>query len=181
MTHETNTDPARREKMEEENNVIKSGKYTQFGVKILRSKTNTGDFAKQKFIIFQALGHNISLIVYKLVLSSNFALYYDYYPIKKYKEKILFLQVYSIKLSTLDSVLQWIGFLNIPYEFIFTAPLHAEITRLKAIIQKSEDMIPGDDEKMESFRKIAQKGGVVLHTATGRLTTGIDSPIETNE
>jgi len=59
--------------------------------------------------------------------------------------------------------------------------LHAEITRLKAIIQKSEDMIPGGDEIMESLRKIAQKGGVVLHTATGRLTTGIDSPIETNE
>lgn len=76
--------------------------------KIIKSKTNNNDLAKQYFIIYGTNEDDICLIVYKYVLSSDFDLYKDHKLVKTFKDKGLYFIHYSIRLETLMNVNDWI-------------------------------------------------------------------------
>ena len=80
---------------------------------IIRSKTNGGEYCKQIFRIIKINdGSDISLHIHKLVLAKDtFEIYekYRFENIKQYKGKILYKQVFTIKLKTLDELLKWIS------------------------------------------------------------------------
>jgi len=72
----------------------------------IKSKTNNKEFAKQYFMILASETTEPALIVRKLVYTNDYELYCDDFDIlKKYKDHFLFQQIFSIKLSTLSSVL----------------------------------------------------------------------------
>ena len=72
----------------------------------VRSKTNNGDLGKQYFFVAIAEGHEEPVLsAHKLILSADHNLFADHTPLKAYKGKVLYEQVYGIKLSTLTQVL----------------------------------------------------------------------------
>ena len=71
----------------------------------IRSKTNAGEFTKQSFLAITSDTTESALIIRKLVLTDNFELYRNFKLIKKYKGRGLFEQRFSIKLSTLSTVI----------------------------------------------------------------------------
>jgi hypothetical protein len=71
----------------------------------IRSKTNDGEFAKQSFLAITSDTTEPALIIRKLVLTDNFELYRNFKLIKEYKDRGLFEQRFSIKLSTLSTVI----------------------------------------------------------------------------
>jgi hypothetical protein len=82
------------------------------GKKVIRSTTNAGEPAKQYFYIYKSQGTDISLIIRKLVLSSDSELYADFENLKTYKGLTLYRQRFSIKLKTLGEIVGWINELN---------------------------------------------------------------------
>lgn len=81
--------------------------------KVIRSKTNEGDYAK---ITLRLLEDEIGILedalsIHKLVLTENFALYekYGFKLLKQYNGKRLYLQVFSIKLSTIHTAAAWLN------------------------------------------------------------------------
>ena len=76
---------------------------------ILRGKTNAGDMAKHE--IFVILGKKMApaLRIRKLVLSDNYDLYRDdFQAVKFFKGKYLFVQTFSVKLSTFSIITDWL-------------------------------------------------------------------------
>jgi len=71
----------------------------------IKSKTNDGEFAKQYFLAVDSDTTEPALIVRKLVFTDNYELYSDFELLKRYKGKYLFQQRFSIKLSTLNTVI----------------------------------------------------------------------------
>jgi len=71
----------------------------------IKSKTNDGEFAKQYFIAVDSDKAEAALIIRKLVFTDNYELYSHLEPLKKYKNKYLLQQRFSIKLSTLSKVI----------------------------------------------------------------------------
>ena len=81
---------------------------------IIHSKTNTGDLAKQYFLVASSPALDDALIVVKLVLTKDFNGYRKKYNIvKEYKGWYLFQFVYSIKLNTLEKVFPWLQSLQL--------------------------------------------------------------------
>ena len=70
----------------------------------IRSKTNRGELCKQRFLAAKSKESASALIVVKLVLTDNYNLYRDFELVKEYKGKYLFRQDFSIKVSTLSTV-----------------------------------------------------------------------------
>jgi len=75
----------------------------------LKTKTNDGEFCKQRFVIAGAKTMDTALLIGKWVLTSNVKLYrkYGYKNMKNYKGKSLMYLSYGIKLSSLNEVLSW--------------------------------------------------------------------------
>ena len=84
--------------------------------KIIRSKTNDDDFAKQTFCISVDPDGKLEtgLVILKLVLTDKFESYdrLGFVNLKQFKDKRLYYQWFSIKLSTLESVANWISELS---------------------------------------------------------------------
>jgi hypothetical protein len=81
----------------------KSGfRYTTF---VIRSRANDGSTAKQYFSVAKSDEHEPSLIVKKLTLTDNYALYtrtYEHRLVREFKGRWLFETRWSIRLSTLN-------------------------------------------------------------------------------
>jgi hypothetical protein len=76
---------------------------------ILKGPTNAGDPCKYRIIIYGHSKKDISLIIYKFVLSDDRELYEgDFIKVRSWKDKYLFLQVFAIKLETLNKVFVWL-------------------------------------------------------------------------
>jgi hypothetical protein len=79
----------------------------------IRSKTNDKEPAKQYFVVLISDTTEPTLLIKKRVLSDNFKLYQDYEIIKKFKDYALFESYFSIKLSTINTVMGIVNmFLN---------------------------------------------------------------------
>jgi len=75
----------------------------------IRSNTIGGDFAKQTMVIVvNSDGEEPVLVIKKLVLSSDIELYKDYKLLKIYKDKHLFINWFSLKISTLSEIARWV-------------------------------------------------------------------------
>lgn len=74
----------------------------------LRSNTNGGERAKQYFTVRRTNEFDPSLIVRKLVLTKDFALYqkHGYKYLKGYKGTYLMETTFGLKIDTLNSVLE---------------------------------------------------------------------------
>ena len=76
---------------------------------IIKNLTNDGSKCKQYFVNFITSDKYPALDIYKLVLchKSEFdkLLSAGYLPVKKFKDHYLFLQVFGIKLSTLNTAI----------------------------------------------------------------------------
>ena len=81
---------------------------------IIRSKTNGGEFCKQRFHLIKSGDEvdNIVLCIYKLVLveSDRFDAYEksNFTNLKSFRNKRLYYQVFNIKLDTLEEVINWL-------------------------------------------------------------------------
>lgn len=78
---------------------------------ILRGKTNDRDTAKQYCYLSEnkSKGYAKSVIIRKLILTEQKELYIlaRYILLRKYKGKYLFENSFSIKLSTLNKIVDW--------------------------------------------------------------------------
>ena len=81
---------------------------------IKRTNTNDNEKAKQTFRIIGTNNENVCLSIHKLVLTDNRKLYdkVGFELLRIWKGKFVFKQVFSIKLSTLGDVVNWITSLN---------------------------------------------------------------------
>jgi hypothetical protein len=83
-----------------------------FGKKIIRSLTNDGQPAKQIFILYGSSLNDLCLIIKKYTLTDlpN----YDKFQIvvKTFKGKKLYFSWFSIRINTLNKVLDWLRTLN---------------------------------------------------------------------
>ena len=70
----------------------------------MRSKTNDGEFAKQYFSVCYSDKYEKTLVINKLVLTSDLNEFYGYIILKEYKGKYLIFKSFGIKLSTLKTV-----------------------------------------------------------------------------
>ena len=81
---------------------------------IIKSKTNGGELAKQTCYLIKSGDNNdsITLCIHKLVLveSDRFDVYErgDFTNLKSFKNKRLYRQVFSIRLNTLEEVINWL-------------------------------------------------------------------------
>ena len=88
-----------------------------FGIEVmvprffLRSSTNEGEKAKQYFTVLKTNQFEPSLIIRKLVLTKDFALYQKqgYKGRKAYKGMYLVETTFGLKIDTLNSVLEVVG------------------------------------------------------------------------
>jgi len=84
------------------------------GTKVIRSKTLLGESAKQTFYLYKSDGYEATLVIHKLVLSDDEDMWKDFEPLKTFKGKTLFFQHYSIRLSTLSQVIDWMNIILNP-------------------------------------------------------------------
>ena len=75
----------------------------------INTKTNWGEFAKQRFCIVWKEDMDKALVVEKLVLTHRIKSYTSsgYQNLKEFKGKALCRQQFSIKLTTLNEVIKW--------------------------------------------------------------------------
>lgn len=83
-----------------------SGKIVIMQKFFIRSKTNNGEFAKQYFIVSKSDIYEPALLVRKLILSGDHALYKEVELLRIYKGKGLYEMKFSIKISTLKMVIE---------------------------------------------------------------------------
>jgi hypothetical protein len=78
-----------------------------------RGKTNNGDLCKQRIILYGSCNEDVSLLIYKYVLCTDFELYKkDFIHLKSIKEKHLYRQTFSIRVSTLKDIVTWLNNLS---------------------------------------------------------------------
>lgn len=84
--------------------------------KVIKSKTNDNEFAKQYLYLLSDIEKDTTLIVHKFVLVTEHRLkvynQFGFETLKQYNDKYLVKQVFSIKLKTLVNVFDWLGEIN---------------------------------------------------------------------
>jgi len=70
----------------------------------IKNKTKNGDICKQYFLLYvsDTEPDELSLQIYKFVLSSDRELYYDYIKAREFNGKTLFFQDFGIRISTFE-------------------------------------------------------------------------------
>lgn len=81
-----------------------------------RGTTNNGDPCKQVCSIIGRNPNNVALKIYKLVLSADADIYSDFISLREWKGQCLYLQIFAIRLTTLNEILEWLNalFQNTP-------------------------------------------------------------------
>lgn len=78
---------------------------------ILRGKTNDGNIVKQYCFLVEnsAKGFERSIIVHRLILTDNAVDYFKtkHILIREYKGKFVFTKSFSMKVSTMETMLKW--------------------------------------------------------------------------
>ena len=77
----------------------------------VKSKTNGGDLAKQyfKYIILVKGKTQSAILIRKYILTKDLELYQGYKIIRRFKDKYLLFTSFSLKPSTMKTVLDWIN------------------------------------------------------------------------
>jgi len=77
---------------------------------IRRTKTNAGEKCKQYFYILGYPGQDTSIAIRKWVLANDNELYekFGYTFVRRWKDKCVYFQGFSIKLNTLADITKWI-------------------------------------------------------------------------
>lgn len=85
----------------------------------IKNKTNEGNPAKTEFTVCGNNNADVSLIIHRVTLASSDNDFYKQfaYPAKTYKNKTLWQQRTSIRLSTLYEVTDWLNTMIVPNEF----------------------------------------------------------------
>lgn len=80
---------------------------------ILRGKTNNGDDVKQYCFLTEnkRRGYEKAIIIHRLILTDNAVDYFKtkHILLREIKGKYLFTKSFSIKVSTLETMLKWAG------------------------------------------------------------------------
>jgi len=69
----------------------------------IKNRTKSGDLCRQNFVFCRSNIEpgEITLVIHKFVLSNDNDLYWDYVKVRSFKDKTLFFQDFSIRMSTL--------------------------------------------------------------------------------
>lgn len=85
-------------------------KYKRSESLVIKTRNNQGDLAKQICTLshMDAKGIEWALTIKRYTLSSNIRFYNDVPYVKEYKGKRLYVHTFSIKLSSLQQIMDWI-------------------------------------------------------------------------